>query len=114
MDYFKELSPPVKIFIAFLLLGTIFKLQHWPFAVEIIVLSTALIAVFYLAQFLKKLNKEIVDYFKVIGVTLACLYWIFNILHFPYRLPLLIGAFIMYIIVLLIRTDNQNEKQDFK
>ena len=56
--------------IALLLIGAMFKIMHWPFANEMLIVGFGSMAGFYTTHFFNKPEKELLDYGKVLFVFL--------------------------------------------
>ncbi|XOV67665.1 MAG: hypothetical protein ACFHU9_00570 [Fluviicola sp.] len=64
----KILSIPIAIAFCALTIGTLFKIQHWPFGIELRLTSLIAIGVFYTIRYGAKKSKNIKDLAKVIMV----------------------------------------------
>ena len=69
----KKISLPLRICLSILLLGTLFKIMHWPNAYQIITIAITGILILYPIRFFFKKEKETMDYIKVIMIILWCL-----------------------------------------
>lgn len=85
-DMKKILKLPLRVSIAVLLFGMLAKILEWPFANEIMLFGFSTIAVLYIARFLKKSNKEFIDYTKLVLIVFWATNGIFRVLDFPYTL----------------------------
>lgn len=61
--------------------GFLFKVQHWPQALEILVLGLSLCLCVYLVHFFRKSNHFTLDYLKLVWVVLYVTFSLDNILH---------------------------------
>lgn len=112
MNIFHELSRPVKLSVSLLLIGQLFRFQHLPFANGIIMISVALIGVFYFRQFWRKRHKAAVDYLMLLGVLLVLALQLSRIFFLPYRLMLLyalLGVFVVVFVMKLFQIDYPEE-----
>lgn len=80
----KILTTPLRIFIAVLLLGMIFKIAEWTYATEIILSAFFAIGLLYPIRFLKKPDRQFLDYIKLILVVFWSVNGIFRALDFAY------------------------------
>ena len=96
-NYKKILKMPLRVSLAVLLSGVIAKMLEWPYAKEIILYSFAVIGVLYAIRFIKKQEKQFIDYTKLALVTFFSLYGIFTMLEFPYTLFFLILMAITFV-----------------
>lgn len=82
----KILRAPLRISIAVLIVGVMFKIMHWPFGAWIIVFGFSLIAVLYPFRFMNKKSKVLLDYARLLFVICWAVYGIFAALHLPYKI----------------------------
>ena len=78
---------PIRIALSILIIGSLFKIMHWPFANLVtasMVVAFSLILIFYPLRFWKKRNKLLVDYVKLLGVCAWAIRGVFSILHLNY------------------------------
>jgi len=75
-----------KILIVILVVGMLFKIQHWPYANLILVIAFSTLALSYPFRFIKKQEKKFLDYTKLILVVFWSISGIFIILHLPYKI----------------------------
>lgn len=98
----KILGAPLRISIAFLIVGMLFKIQHWPYANLIIVSAFIAIALLYSFRFGNKEKKILLDYIKLSLVVFWSVNGIFTILHLPYKVIFQLIASISFILWLLL------------
>ena len=99
----KILTFPLRIAIIVLIFGVLFKIIHWPFAHNLMLLGGASIGILYTIRFVYKKEKTILDYTKLAMI----LIWVFNYLanafqlfYVPYIYEiLLLGLFIYWFYV---------------
>ncbi len=89
------LSIFLRFSISILLIGALFKIQHWPYDSVLLILGTAGILFFYSILFLLKKEKKRLDYVKEALVVLWCLNYGYQALH-------LYNLSIVFNIILLI------------
>lgn len=78
----KILSIPLAIALCALTIGTLFKIQHWPFGFELRLISLIAIGVFYAIRFGFKKSKNIKDSAKAIMV----LSWVLLSVNVMYKM----------------------------
>ncbi len=82
----KKLKLPLRISIAVLLFGMLAKILEWPYAKEIMLLGFSTIGILYAIRFLKKAEKQFIDYTKLVLIVFWATNGIFRVLDFPYTL----------------------------
>ncbi len=82
----KILKLPLRISIAVLLLGMLAKILEWSYAKEIMLLGFSAIGILYVFRFLKKSEKQFIDYTKLVLISFWATNGIFRVLDFPYTL----------------------------
>lgn len=82
----KILKLPLRISIAVLLFGMLAKVLEWSYAKEVILLGFSAIAILYILRFLKKTQKQFIDYTKLVLIVFWASNGIFRVLDFPYTL----------------------------
>lgn len=82
----KILKLPLRISIAVLLFGMLAKILEWSYAKEIMLLGFSAIGILYAFRFLKKSEKQFIDYTKLLLISFWATNGIFRILDFPYTL----------------------------
>lgn len=75
---------PLRIALSILIIGSLFKIMHWPYANLIMVCAFSIIFIAYPLRFWKKSNKLLVDYIKLLGVCVWTIRGVFSILHLNY------------------------------
>ncbi len=93
----KILTSPIRISIAVLIIGILFKIMHWPYGNIIITVAFSSISILYIFRFLNKTNKKWLDYAKLLLVVSFSIRGIFVILHLPFKDVLNIVALIAVI-----------------
>jgi len=81
----KILKTPLRVAIALLIIGVMFKIQHWPLANWIIDLGFTSIAILYPIRFWRKPDKKLIDYCKLIFVFSWAVHGVMTIHHLPYK-----------------------------
>ena len=95
--YKKILKMPLRISLAILLSGILAKMFEWPYAKDIILYGFAIVGILYVIRFLKKPQKQFVDYTKLALVSFWAIYGVLTILNFPYTLFFLILMAITFV-----------------
>jgi len=93
----KSFSIPIRISIALLIIGMLFKILSWPLDQEIMIVSFVVLAICYSLRFYQKVKKKSLDYIKVILVLSWVLNGLFSILHIPYNFMFQVIAFIAFL-----------------
>ncbi|MDR1678208.1 MAG: hypothetical protein LBR81_00290 [Prevotellaceae bacterium] len=70
----------LRIIIAIFIVGILFKVQHWPGAAIILSISVSALLITYLVRFITKKEKKLLDWLKVIWLSL---YFISDIIATP-------------------------------
>ena len=78
----KILTFPLRIAIIVLIFGALFKIMHWPFAHNLMLLGGISIGILYTIRFVYKKEKTILDYAKLAMI----LIWVFNYLANAFQL----------------------------
>lgn len=81
----KILRTPLRISIAVLILGFLFKIMHWPYGNLIITVSFILISILYFFRFFNKSKKILLDYAKLLLVFSFSIRGIIITLHLPFK-----------------------------
>ena len=84
MNY-KTMSIPLKLCLALLIIGIVFKVLHLPGSLLLIIASSGLILILYMIRFANKENKVFSDFLKVFLITSIIINGIFTFLHLPYK-----------------------------
>jgi len=69
-----------------LLFGMLMKILELPYAKEIMLLGFSIIGTLYIFRFLKKTEKQFIDYTKLVLIVFWATNGIFRVLDFPYSL----------------------------
>ncbi len=91
----KRLTVPLRMAIAVLVLGMVFKVQHWPLAMVLVITGAAAIVLLYPFRYAAKPEKGFLDHVKL-GLAIT---WpssmVMQLMHWPYAdvLGLLASAF---------------------
>lgn len=75
---------PIRIAISILIIGSLFKIMHWPHANLIMVSAFSLIFIIYPLRFWKKNKKLLIDYIKLFGVCIWAIRGVFSTFHLNY------------------------------
>jgi len=90
----KILKAPLRISIAFLLLGIIGRLMEWPYAAQVVITAFVAIGILYSIRFWKKQPKHFIDYVKLVLIVFTTADGLFEMMNFPYTIvfQIIIGA----------------------
>lgn len=77
----KALTLPIRITLVLIVIGFLFKIQHWSFASELIIFSSISLMALYVIRFFFKKVKALLDYIKLFIVILWVSINVINILH---------------------------------
>ncbi|MDC0008361.1 hypothetical protein OAE12_01495 [bacterium] len=90
----KILKAPLRISVAFLLLGIIGRLMEWPYAAQIVITSFVTIGILYSFRFWKKQPKHFIDYVKLVLIVFSTADGLFEMMNFSYTIvfQVIIGA----------------------
>jgi len=95
----KVLTFPLRLSIIILIFGALFKIMHWPFANNLMLIGAVLLAILYTIRFISKPKKFLLDYVKLALV----LVWVFNylvgafhIFYVPYFFQILLFILFIY------------------
>ena len=94
----KILKTPLRVSLVVLLLGMTAKILQWPFAKEVMLASFFAIGILYTIRFWKKIEKQYIDYVKLILVLFWTINGVLRILHFQYTLFFQIVTAITFVI----------------
>ena len=82
-----------RIAIAVFIIGMLFKIMHWPYALEISVVGLSAIAISSCLYFYSKSPRSFFDQLGIVLVPLWCALALARILHVPYRSEIRITIF---------------------
>lgn len=101
--------------LAFVLLGAVLKIMHWPFNNFIIIIGFLGVLVFYIMSFLKKAIKKRLDYLKLIWLLFFVLCKLSVLFHIIKRDYLVISQVIMFFVLLdYFREELQKRNQNIR
>lgn len=72
----KILTFPLRLSVIVLIFGALFKIMHWPFANNLMLIGAVSLAILYTIRFFNKKKKLLLDYVKLALI----LIWVFNYL----------------------------------
>lgn len=101
-----------KIAIPFILIGALFKIQHYPFASTLLIAGFAIVLVCYLSYFITKKDKNIIDVLKLLWVITEITGRALKINHFPYGKVMLYYVSPLLLFVLLVAIVMLNMKKN--
>ncbi len=87
-------------FIAIVIIGVMFKVQHWPYGSEIILTGGVAIVVTYVVRFAKKLQKKFPDYLKLMVVVLLIFGKLLKLYHYYFGNETLMLADLCFILLM--------------
>lgn len=91
----------VKLGIAIILVGTMFKIMHWPFATPILGLGCISFSIVYLYYLIQKNQTRWSDFIKLIFVLTVSIGRLFKMFHWPYSKEITIVGMIALIILII-------------
>ncbi len=94
----KTLTFPIRIALILLVCAILFKVQHWPYASQLLLMSTIPLALLYSLRFLNKKEKKRIDIVKL-GLVLV---WTINIILKTYHINFIAYGFELVLFVLFV------------
>lgn len=94
----KILTFPLRIGLIILIFGALFKVMHWPYATQLMLIGGVTIGILYTIRFLYKKEKSKLDYVKLALILL----WVFSYLIKAFHLFYLPYIFEILLLVLFI------------
>lgn len=91
----KKYNIPLVIGILLIITGRLFKIQHWPFGLELSLFGTTIILLFYSLRFLSKKGKQTIDITAYVFVISYCIHIILRLFKMPFARE---SAFILFTI----------------
>ncbi|MCW3127014.1 MAG: hypothetical protein JWO03_2672 [Bacteroidetes bacterium] len=88
------------LYVPILAVGSLFKINHWPFSDVLLLLGFSAILIFYTVRFILKKQKQFFDILKWCWVTLTCVGAPFKIFHWPYGGVLWLVAMLLLFILM--------------
>lgn len=92
-----KFSKVLKFSIGIVILGSLFKILHWPYGNIFILSGFSAIMLFYFLRFLYKPDKNLSNISKLLIVVFFCSHKLFTIFHLPYKEYLLYAALVALI-----------------
>ncbi|WP_430906874.1 GldL-related protein [Maribacter sp. 2-571] len=80
----KILKTPLRIAVCILLFGLMAKLLLWPYAEQTVLAGFILVSLLYSFRFIKKTQKQFLDYVKLVLIICWSANGILRMMHFPY------------------------------
>ncbi|PHR17414.1 MAG: hypothetical protein COA38_20840 [Fluviicola sp.] len=93
-----------RVSIAMFIFGTLHRIMHWPFGVEVSICALILISISSVLYFSSKLEKTFIDELAIVGIPLWALFNILRITHAPYQSEIRIGILIIVFIYSVYRS----------
>lgn len=90
------LTLPIRLAVVVLIFGALFKIMHWPYAHDLMLISSITIAILYTLRFLFKKKKTTVTYVKLVLILL----WIFK--YFVDAFHLIKLPYILDVVILIL------------
>lgn len=91
----------VKLAIAIVLIGVLFKIMHWPFSAYMLILGAMSISILYLYHLIKNNRTKWSDFLKLFVILTVSVGRLFKIFHWPYSKEIsVIGMIALLILVI--------------
>ncbi|NRD22195.1 hypothetical protein HNV10_03015 [Winogradskyella litoriviva] len=94
----KILTFPLRLSLIILIFGALFKIMHWPYATQLMLIGEVLIGILYSIRFIKKVDKSKLDYVKLSLI----LIWVFSYLIKAFHLFYIPFLFEILLVILFI------------
>ena len=101
------------IFVPFILIGALFKIQHYPYVIELFAIGFGGLTLSYGLHFLDKKNKIFLDYLKTlwIFIDLGARFLIINHYNYGHELKHFLSPLLLFsIIILTVKTNITSNK----
>ncbi|NRD18562.1 hypothetical protein HNV08_00770 [Winogradskyella eckloniae] len=95
----KILTFPLRLTVIILTFGALFKIMHWPYAAQLMLIGSVSIGLLYSIRFLKKADKSRLDYVKLSLILLWVFSYLvkaFHIIYLPYIFEILLVILFIY------------------
>ena len=92
----------ISISIGIIFIGELFKILHYPGANIFLFSGIVSISLAYLVHFIKKTDKQMLDFIKVIWVCSFCLFMLVAFFHLNYRSELKVIESMLFILLLIV------------
>ena len=80
----KKYTLPLRLAIGVLLMGALFKIQHWPLADALLIIGVTAVVVLYVPRYLAKPERRFMDHVKLLLVLSWPTGYLFSVMHWPY------------------------------
>ncbi len=98
----KILTLPLRLAIIITIFGALYKIMHWPYGYQLILIGYTTIILLYTFRFLNKNKKERLDYVKyglVVLWVFSFFNQVFNLINLPYSFEILLSALFIWWLV---------------
>lgn len=95
----KILTFPLRLAVIILTFGALFKVMHWPFAKQLMLIGGVSLGLLYTIRFVYKKNKSKLDYVKLTMILLWVFSYIvkaFHLINMPYIFEIVLLIFFIY------------------
>ncbi|WP_407557115.1 GldL-related protein [Winogradskyella sp. 4-2091] len=95
----KILTFPLRLAVIVLIFGALFKIMHWPYAAQLMLISGVSMGLLYSIRFIKKADKSRLDYIKLSLILLWVFSYLvkaFRIFYLPYVFEFLLAILFIY------------------
>ncbi|MUU79095.1 GldL-related protein [Winogradskyella endarachnes] len=96
---YKVLTFPLRLSLIILIFGALFKIMHWPYVTQLMLIGGVLIGILYSIRFIKKVYKSKLDYIKLSLVLIwvfSYLVKVFHLFNMPYVFEILLVTLFIY------------------
>ena len=80
----KKYTLLLRFAVGVILLGTLFKIQHWPWADVLLIVGVTAVVSIYIPRYLAKQERRFMDHVKLLLVLSWSTGYLFSIMHWPY------------------------------
>lgn len=94
----KILTFPLRLSVITLNFGALFKIMHWPYGIQLMLIGGVSIGILYTIRVIKKVNKSKLDYVKLSLI----LIWVFSYLIKAFHLFIIPYVFEILLVILFI------------
>ena len=86
--------------IATIIIGALFKLQHWTYGSLIYLFGVVAAIIIYNAHFIKKPAKQLLDWLKVVFINIQFIASAFGLNHWPYSYEMRVVASFVFLLLI--------------
>lgn len=112
----RKFTLPIVTFVVLLIVGVLFRIQHWPYGLELIIIGCIGITCSYSLRILLKSDRQVYDWLSMLLVVLWCIHNILRVMWHPmksYVLYMLWLSFIAFVVAYLFRRKEKNDQSRF-